>query len=124
HRLMACRREIEDGQAPKAQGDSDLGIHPGAFVIGAAMHQCAYHWTHRCLQFFAAGRGSQKSGYSTHLRKTNSLLPSPPPQVFNLTKLNPLFLYQSKIASGLATSKGYPPNQSNQSRTRDIPRFL
>lgn len=72
-----------------------------------------------------AGNGRHLLGASPHslpLRNRNSLHPIPPPHVFNFSRTNPRSLNNVKTCSGFATSNGYPPSQSTQSCTRDIPR--
>ena len=43
HRLMADRREIENGETPEAQGETGLLIDPRAAVIRTAMPQRRRH---------------------------------------------------------------------------------
>src|ERR1700683_3366361 len=55
---------------------------------------------------------------------TNSLQPRDVPTLVNFASSKPLVRKKSTTACVVATSKGYPPNQSSASVVKDIPREL
>ena len=64
----------------------------------------------------------QRLAYRGFKVKTNSLQPNPRVSS-SRCNVKPWFASLRSTSAGLATSNGYPPNQSRQSWNSDIPRF-
>ena len=69
HRLMALRREIDNGQPPKTERNSTGGVDPFAAVIRPAMEQAPRHRANCVRQLVRAFCSAQieKSGKTAHL---------------------------------------------------------
>ncbi len=72
HRLVAGRRQVDDGQAPMPQREAGLAIGPDAAVVGAAMGQGVDHAAGEKLGLHRPGAGGaiEEPGNPAHLFKS------------------------------------------------------
>ena len=67
HRLMASRRQVDDGQALVSQRDAGLAVEPDAGIVGAAMRDGVRHPAGNRRRFFRnEALPAKKSRYATH----------------------------------------------------------
>ena len=69
HRLMSCRRHIDNREAAMTERDAGRRIDPMALVIGTAMSDRQRHPPKRVVQINRSGSAVDEAGYSTHIRR-------------------------------------------------------
>src|SRR5262249_30393950 len=69
HRLMACGRKIDDGEAAVRKGNACVGINPHAMIVGTAISDALGHRDRMLFELIACAHRSYDACNSAHRSK-------------------------------------------------------